>query len=388
MNDLRQCDLIIDAIYKGGRRGNAGDDPLNSLLGVSNQGGFRYLGPKKAPYFIVLTSNFNDPDWPDHFDRETGILTYYGDNKKPGRLLHDTPRFGNELLRESFNLCHSGDRNSVAPFFVFSNTGNYRDVTFLGLAVPGAIDVSDSEDLVAVWKSSDGKRFQNYRATFSILDSAVIKRAWIEDLKGGLQLTKNCPVPLQHWKKTGSIEPLIAEASLEYRKKAEQLPCDTNSQQIVFQIRDHFADWPVGFEACAAHLTRIMDSNFVSHELTRPSRDGGRDVIGEYRIGLESSAILVDYALEAKCYAEQNSVGVRELSRLISRLRHRQFGILVTTSYVNTQAYKEIKEDGHPIVVIAATDIVSILKRAGMNEPDMVQSWLEANFPKTGESKN
>jgi hypothetical protein len=33
--------------------------------------------------------------------------------------------------------------------------------------------------------------------------------------------------------------------------------------------------------------------------------------------------------------------GVREMSRLISRLRHRQFGVLVTTSYVDNQAYRE-----------------------------------------------
>jgi len=54
------------------------------------------------------------------------------------------------------------------------------------------------------------------------------------------------------------------------------------------------------------------------------------------------------------------------MSRLISRLRHRQFGVLVTTSYVDSQAYREIKEDQHPIVVIAAADIVVILRSTDM----------------------
>ncbi|WP_261343005.1 restriction endonuclease [Rosistilla oblonga] len=146
-------------------------------------------------------------------------------------------------------------------------------------------------------------------------------------------------------------------------------------------IRDHFSSWPVGFEQRAAQLTRMMDSNFVSYDLTRPSRDGGRDAIGEYRVGTEASSILIDFALEAKCYAEVNSIGGREISRLISRLRHRQFGVLVTTSFVNSQAYKEVKEDKHPILVIAASDIVEILKRSELNTPQLVVDWLQSNFP-------
>ena len=37
-------DLVVDAVYQGGRTGNAGDDPFPRLLSVSNQGGFRYRG--------------------------------------------------------------------------------------------------------------------------------------------------------------------------------------------------------------------------------------------------------------------------------------------------------------------------------------------------------
>jgi hypothetical protein len=51
----------------------------------------------------------------------------------------------------------------------------------------------------------------------------------------------------------------------------------------------------------------------------------------------------LDFALEAKCYAPENGVGVKELSRLVSRLRHRQFGILVTASFLGHQAYQELE---------------------------------------------
>jgi hypothetical protein len=62
-----------------------------------------------------------------------------------------------------------------------------------------------------------------------------------------------------------------------------------------------------------------------------------------------------------------DGVGVRETSRLISRLRHRQFGVLVTTSHLDTQAYREIREDGHPVVIIAGHDIVDILKNSELD---------------------
>jgi len=120
-----------------------------------------------------------------------------------------------------------------------------------------------------------------------------------------------------------------------------------------------------------------MDKNFELFELTRPWRDGGRDATAKYRIGSTQNPVLVDCAIEAKCYAEDISVGVKPMSRLISRLRYRQFGILVTTSYVHSQAYREIIEDGHPILVINAYDIAKILRQNGIDN-DSVIPWLNS----------
>jgi hypothetical protein len=126
-------------------------------------------------------------------------------------------------------------------------------------------------------------------------------------------------------------------------------------------------------------LMKLPD--IASLDLTRPSRDGGRDGIGKFRIGTDAASILVDFALEAKCYAASQSVGVKEVARLISRLRHRQFGILVTTSYLERQAYKEIREDQHPIIVIAGADIVALFRTNGLGEPSAVSRWLQKEFP-------
>ena len=57
------------------------------------------------------------------------------------------------------------------------------------------------------------------------------------------------------------------------------------------------------------------------------------------------------------------------------------FGVLVTTSYLNQQAYEEFKSDGHPIVVIAARDIVEILKANGYTNAQDVRDWLAREFP-------
>ncbi len=127
-----------------------------------------------------------------------------------------------------------------------------------------------------------------------------------------------------------------------------------------------------------------MIPDIATLDVTRPSRDGGRDAIGQLRVGSGRSSILADFALEAKCYGLKNAVGVRDMSRLISRLRHRQFGVLVTTSCVDLQAYKEIKEDQHPVVVIAAIDIVELLRRNGRGNLVSVQAWLNEEFPVAG----
>ena len=111
----------------------------------------------------------------------------------------------------------------------------------------------------------------------------------------------------------------------------------------------------------------MMDRNYGRFDLTQPwrdgGRDGGRDAIGRYYNGPESDRIEVECALEAKCHNPTGrGIGVKEMSRLISRIKYRQFGIMVTTSYVAKQAYEEVKEDKHPIVIVSGMDLVEICK--------------------------
>lgn len=207
---LSQADLLVDKVYTGGRKGNSSDDPLHHLIGVSNQGGVRYLGRKDRPKLVLLTSNLREPDWPDHLDKETGVFTYFGDNKQAGEKLHDTKRFGNLILRDMFERRHGApdSRAEVAPVLIFANTGNWRDVEFLGLAVPGAADLTSNDDLVAVWKQRQGKCFQNYQAKFTILNAGIISRQWINDVSVGKPFTTNCPPSWRRWVERGVYDAL------------------------------------------------------------------------------------------------------------------------------------------------------------------------------------
>jgi hypothetical protein len=387
---LSGADLIIDAIYEGGVAGNVGDDPLSKLLQCGNQGGFRKVGSPNTKY-VVLYSSLEDQEWPDHIDIAKGTFTYFGDNKTPGNELHGSSRGGNELLRDVFENVHANPpkRNEIPPFFVFTkhSTSSSRSVQFLGLAVPGAEGVRSTDDLVAVWKSAENLRFQNYKSIFTILDVATISREWLEDLYAGQSLTNNAPSAWMKWVNSGQYQPLTAQPSITYRHVSEQIPQTRIEREIVSCIFDYFKDNPTKFEACAAEIASLQDPNIVIDEITQPSVDGGRDAIGRYRIGPASDPLYMDFALEAKCYnpgfdgGNMNTVGVREVARLISRLRHRQFGIFVTTSVVARQAYEEIRADGHPVVILCGRDIANVLISKDLKSKKEVMTWLNNKFP-------
>jgi hypothetical protein len=383
---LATADIGVGTTYAGGTRGNAGDDPLAALLPCGNQGGFRFAREKGTGAYrlALLYTSGNDPDWPDRLDLETGLLTYFGDNKRPGASLHDTPRGGNRLLRFVFDAIHAipPQRAEVPPFFVFRRVPSQagRDVEFLGLAVPGAKDIIGSSDLVALWRTSDGQRFQNYQATFTVLDAASVPRAWIGELVAGEPLGTHCPPAFRRWVEHGSYLPLEAPRTIQFRSPAEQQP-DPGDAELVRAVYEHFKPDPYAFEACAMELWKMLARESVTQlTATRRSVDGGRDAVGLYSLGPMGDRIHLDFSLEAKCYRLDHGVGVRDVARLISRLRHRQFGVFVTTSYVGPQAYRELREDGHPVVVICARDIGQLLRQHGVGTLEKAKAWLEESF--------
>jgi AspBHI-like restriction endonuclease/restriction endonuclease len=386
---LPDSDLTVGTIYEQGAAKTVAGEPLHRLMpGVGNQGGFRPAGSVGAgtvKYAVLYTSG-EDPDWPDRLDEETGLFTYFGDNKQPGSELHATTRSGNRLLRGCFDALHGQppQRHKIPPFFVFRKAvpGGNRDAVFLGLAVPGGRDIQPSSDLVAIWRTTAGERFQNYRAIFTILDAGTLPRSWIGELHDGTLLGPHCPEPFRRFAEQGVYTPLAAPRTVEYRTPVDQEPASDHDRALIQTIYDHFAPDPHSFEACAIELWKMAANEAVSFiEGTRRSSDGGRDAVGLYSIGPADDPIHLDFSLEAKCYAPGNHAGVRDVARLISRLRHRQFGVFVTTSAVNRQAYRELRDDAHPVVVLCGRDIAQLLKQHGLGTANAVSAWLGANFP-------
>lgn len=373
---LGTCDLVVDAVYKGLAKTGATQthfrDPFSPLLGVRAEGGFRWKGRIDTSPFMVIYSDFLQAEWPDRIDDTTGEVVYFGDNRRPGNELHDLP--GNRWLRDTFTAVLVGNRKAVVPTFVFSKGPEGRDTCFRGLAIPC--------DLIAVWRSKNGERFQNYRSTFTILNELSISREWINSMKSGQPaINEHAPESWISWVGTAKVKALTSTPVSRLRSRNAQLPSNPGHMRILEWIHSHFQASPFEFEKFAKWLIERMDPNVTRIDLTRPWRDGGRDGLGVYRIGLPASAVEVEFAIEAKCYNPRgNGVGVKEMSRLISRLRHRQFGVLVTTSYLHIQAYEEVTEDGHPVVVVAGVDVIDLLPEA-LRSANAIKPWLETQFP-------
>jgi len=147
-------------------------------------------------------------------------------------------------------------------------------------------------------------------------------------------------------------------------------------------VHRHFREAPTRFEQFAADMWQAFDSHVASIDVTRPSRDGGRDALGEYRLGPATDPIRLNFALEAKCYApDGGGLGVKAVSRLISRIKHREFGVFVTTAFISAQAYQEVREDGHPIVFLTGRDLVDIIRRIGIATPGELARYLDGKYP-------
>ncbi len=385
IEDLETSDLVVDAIYASGSKGiGKANEVIHRLLpGISNSGGFRTAKKGANGRVVVLFSSTRHPDWPDELDPYRGTYTYFGDNRTPGKSLHDTSRSGNKTLREAFELSsgNATDRQQSPVFLVFEKANEKGfDIKFRGLAVPGTPENrARSTDLVAIWRTYGGKRFQNYKATFTILDCPVIDGRWMREvITGSATLNDDLRVPaaLNDWFNEGKYTPLTSQEVRKGRSRDLQLPATKTGEEVIACIRSFCGEDNHFFEAVAAKIWEMSAAEPIEYQLTQRSRDGGRDATGDFFIGPNSDRIRLSFVLEAKNYSPTNSVGVKEMARLISRIRHREFGVIVTTSYVADQAYHEVRSDEHPIVIISGRDIVEILARNQITTTVDCVNWL------------
>ncbi|HYD77549.1 restriction endonuclease [Ramlibacter sp.] len=356
------------------------------VVGIGNAAGFRAKGRAGSGAsksivdcaFCVLVTNLGEREWPDSLDRETGLFTYYGDNRKPGHTIEDTPLGGNRLLASAFGKVHQGKRSAVPPFLCFekvaTSSGTY--MRFLGLACPGAEGLSATEDLVGVWRMTKGERFQNYRAVFSILEVDSVPKSWLQDLVSGSSPadSEHCPKAWRHWVQTGKYQNLVCEPQKVPRSKADQMGANPEEHDVLNRVYNELT--PREFEFAAMELTRMLDRSFVDLVVTRPSRDGGRDVVGRYIVGHDKHRVGLTVAIEAKRWKPGSAVGVRQMMRLISRLKHRDLGVFMTTGFFETQVQQELIDDEHPVLLVSGGDIARLLIKNDRASPKQFAAWV------------
>jgi hypothetical protein len=160
------------------------------------------------------------------------------------------------------------------------------------------------------------------------------------------------------------------------RTREEQIPANKDDQSLLQHLVSHFEFDSYGFEFVALEIWKLVSKEPVTGEVTRKSADSGRDANGQVYVGPENDLLPLEFILEAKCYSRNNSVGVKETSRLVSRIRENQFGVLVTTSYVAKTAYEEVREGIRPVVILCGTDIISALRANGIYSKKLLDQWL------------
>ena len=211
--ELQEADLIVNTIYKSGDKGNYSDEALSKLMRCENSSGFRKKGSLKNPKleYVVLYSTGKHSDWKDALNIETGEFIYYGDQDKINKDIHDTPKKGNEVLRRTFDDLKKGNRDKIAPFFVFIKEEK-RDVKFIGLAVPGTPSRSIEECLEVVTIDKSEGQIKNYKAVFTILDVEKINRKWLKDLEDDNRLVSQyAPIEWKLWVEDGGYNTLLVK---------------------------------------------------------------------------------------------------------------------------------------------------------------------------------
>lgn len=249
-----------------------------------------------------------------------------------------------------------------------------------------------------VWGvSEDGNRYVNYKSFFTILDTeqisglgkidSGINLAWLNDIKEGNAFeSKYAPKVWKDYIEKRKFQPLKATPviDVDVSEYNQVPPKGTVQYKQLKAIHEYFINKDRGysFEKFANYIVQMWDSHVLDVFATSYYKDGGFDGIGKYVIFEGTTqAVSFDFFVQAKCFDPDKSHGVDHTKRLIARIKHRQFGVFVTTSKLGKQAYKEILQDGHPVVFITGKDITDfIYNKLEIRTVEGVREWLQNEF--------
>lgn len=130
---------------------------------------------------------------------------------------------------------------------------------------------------------------------------------------------------------------------------------------------EHLADKPKG----DFRIDEAVLFSFPEEDLAIIEHDW-ETIMEKVRAGRAHELSEGDTLYLAACTKGANASSVRQqpFSELPAKQR----------AYVGDQAYKEIIEDEHPIVIISGRDIIEILYNAGICSVELLNDWLSTNF--------
>ncbi|MDZ4992311.1 hypothetical protein GNF80_04895 [Clostridium perfringens] len=243
--EVYTSDLYKNCIYEGGKKGNLSDEVISKLMNCENSGGFRKVGKSKGKlnYVVLYSAENNKEEWVDEINYENKLVKYNGDNKKVNVDIHDTRKKGNLILKKTFDSLKNGNKKEIAPFFMFTQEEG-RDVKFIGLLVPGHKDVE--ENLIEVDIEKENGIVKNYVAYFTILDTKIIDRRWLDDLKKGISYeSQYAPKEWKDWvDNIDSIdinhkEPIMKDEEVNYTEiDSEKEFLEGNTKERLIKVKE------------------------------------------------------------------------------------------------------------------------------------------------------
>ena len=189
---VSQEDLVTGKLYPWTPSGYAGE-PITRLLPVSNTRGIRVATRSDGSIaLVVLYDTAEQSEWPNSFDENTGIMTYYGDNRDLDKPFDSKP--GNVRLQEAFGILHDGLLNRVwiPLFLVFQKSTVQSGVIFAGKFIPGGPNIQPGKDLTVTENPS------NLCVKLTKLDADVVSREFLNAFMAS-PTTKYAPASYKNW---------------------------------------------------------------------------------------------------------------------------------------------------------------------------------------------
>lgn len=332
--------------------------PLKTGIGM--MGGIRRLKSHSPPNedectAVILVSNKKrrpsglDNPWEDRIDLENGEIKYWGDAKKnPEKDFRNYK--GNSLLMNIYEQSTIKNEREKTPPILFFQKPRVGVVRFCGLVVIENVEI---------------KRFlhekvpvPNYLFHLSILNEDKIELDWIhERTKSGND--DKSPEAWEDWVESGHVDKYsIWKRSV--RKKSEQLPDSREDIKLLNKLRKVFSSRE--FEFLAKYVL-MENADFNDLKVTPSTGDEGFDLIGD--LFVSNLDLKIKILVEVKNWKIDSSVGVKEVSRLASRIEKGQQGIFISSSYFSKPAQVETNKT-HPIKLISSSEFLNLVKNTNL----------------------